>query len=167
MWLAQVTPAEWGGWMLLWPTAPQPTMTQPWWQQLELQERPDPRATPLPNRRVLHSPSVAALGLWVAYETWPSIGWHHPFGINWFKYRLGLPTLQCIVGSCDWWEFPPFRRGHWQCPCRARTAGKLPTVRAVQGDCERVYPLCQITRDNWGQFQEDFVIHRYLWLCRL
>ena len=70
--------------------------------------------------------------------TWPPTGWHHPFVIGWSKYRLGLPQSQWIVGSCDWWEFPLFLRGHWQSPCTALMAGKLPAVRAVQGDCERV-----------------------------
>ena len=48
------------------------------------------------------------------------------------------PSLQWIVGSRDRWEFLPFCKGHWESPCRALTAGKLPAVRAVQWDCERV-----------------------------
>ena len=31
-----------------------------------------------------------------------------PFGTRWFGYSLGLPQLQSIVGSRDWWGFPPF-----------------------------------------------------------
>ena len=48
------------------------------------------------------------VGLSVGYETWPPIGWHHPFVTDWPKYRLGLPQLWWTVGSCDQWEFPPF-----------------------------------------------------------
>ena len=38
------------------------------------------------------------------------------------KPKLGLPQLQCIMGSREWWEFPPFSKDHWQCPCTALTA---------------------------------------------
>ena len=88
--------------------------------------------------RLLHSPSLVAIGLSAWYETQPPIGWHHPFVVGWSWYTLGLPQLQWIVGSSDWWEFPPFFRDHWQSPCTALTAGKLPAVMAVQGDCETV-----------------------------
>ena len=74
--------------------------------------------------RLLHSPSLVALGLSVGYETWLPIGWHHTFVINWSKYRFRLPQMQWIVGSNDWLEFLPFFRGHWQSPCTALTAGK-------------------------------------------
>ena len=61
---------------------------------------------------LLHSPSLVAVGLPIGYETWPPIGWHHPFVIGWSKYRLDLPHV--IVGSCDQqWKFPPSCRGHW------------------------------------------------------
>ena len=32
--------------------------------------------------RLLHSPSLVVIGLYVGYETWPGIGWHHPFVIG-------------------------------------------------------------------------------------
>ena len=51
-----------------------------------------------------------------------------------------LGNLQCM-GSRDRREFPSFLY-HWQYPCRALTVGKLPAVRAVQGDCERAYSNC-------------------------
>ena len=38
--------------------------------------------------RLWHSPSLVAVGLLLEYETWPLIGWHHPFVIGWSKYRL-------------------------------------------------------------------------------
>ena len=44
------------------------------------------------------------------------------------------------MGLCEWWEFPPLFKCHWQSPCTALSAGNLPAARAVQGDCERVYP---------------------------
>ena len=34
--------------------------------------------------------------------------WHHPFVICWSKYRLGMPHLEWILGSCGPWKFPPF-----------------------------------------------------------
>ena len=49
--------------------------------------------------RLLHSLSLVALGLLVGYETWSPIGCHHPFVINWSKYRLGLPRSQWNMGS--------------------------------------------------------------------
>ena len=42
--------------------------------------------------RLLHSPSLVAIGLSVGYETWPPIGWHRAFVIAWSKYRLELPS---------------------------------------------------------------------------
>ena len=54
--------------------------------------------------RLLHSPGLVAIGPSVGYETWPPIGWHHPFVICLSKYRLGLPSapmhygLTCPVG---------------------------------------------------------------------
>ena len=51
-------------------------------------------------------------------RAWPAVGWYQASVIGWSKYRLGLPQSQCIAGSCDWWEFPPFFRGHWQYPCK-------------------------------------------------
>ena len=46
----------------------------------------------------LHSPSLVAIRLSVGYETWPPIGWHHPFVIGWSKYRLGLPSAPLHYG---------------------------------------------------------------------
>ena len=66
--------------------------------------------------RLLHSSSVVALLLLDGYETWTSIGWHHPFVIGRSKYMLGFPQLQSIMGLCDRWEFPCFFRSQWRCP---------------------------------------------------
>ena len=65
--------------------------------------------------------------------------------IDWGKYNLWwiLGKLQCIIGSHVRWKFLPFLKSHWQSPCTALMAGilasKMPALRAVQGDCERVY----------------------------
>ena len=48
-------------------------------------------------------------------------------------------TQSCYNGLHDPWKFLPYSEGHWQSPCTALTAGILPAVRAVQGDCETVY----------------------------
>ena len=48
--------------------------------------------------RLIHSPSLVAVGLSVGYETWPPIGWHHDFVIGWSKYRFGLPSAPLHYG---------------------------------------------------------------------
>ena len=48
--------------------------------------------------RLLHSPSLVAIGLSVGYETWPLIGRHHPFVIGWSKDKLGLPSAPLHYG---------------------------------------------------------------------
>ena len=40
------------------------------------------------------------------------------------KPRLGLPQLQCNMGSDECWEFPLFSKGHWQSPWTALMADK-------------------------------------------
>ena len=46
----------------------------------------------------------------------------------------------CIMGSRDQWEFPPFQTPV-TVPLRSPNGRQMPAVRAVQGDCERVYTL--------------------------
>ena len=99
--------------------------------------------------RLLHSLIVVALGLSVEYETWPPIGWHHPFVISWSKYRLGLHNSQWLWVHMTGGNFHCFFRGHWQSPCTALMAGKLPAIRVVQGDCDRVY----LAMNTWHSFQ--------------
>ena len=85
---------------------------------------------PYPSgHRLLHSPSLVAAGL-----SWPLIGWHHYFVICWSKDRLGLPSVPLHYGITwrDEWEFQ-------LCSSESTFALQLPAVRAVQGDCERVY----------------------------
>ena len=53
---------------------------------------------------------LVAVELSARYEIW------HPFGciagcmFFWSKYRLGNPSIQWIMGTLDWWEFPPYFR---------------------------------------------------------
>ena len=54
--------------------------------------------------RLLHSLSLVAVGMSIAYETWPPVGWHNLFIIDWSKYGLGLTQSYWIVGLCDQWE---------------------------------------------------------------
>ena len=82
--------------------------------------------------RLLNNLSLLAIGQSVGYETWPPIGWHKTFVIGWSKYMLGLPKSQWIAGSHIFKE-------QWHSPPTALTAGKLPAVRVVRGDCERVW----------------------------
>ena len=67
-------------------------------------------------------------GLWLAGIT---LLWSADLNIGWDSL---LP--HCIMSSCDQWEFTPFFRPQWQSLCT-----KMSAVRAVQGDCERVYLL--------------------------
>ena len=50
------------------------------------------------GHRLLHSPSLVAVGLSVGYWTWPPIGWHHSFVIGWSKDWLGLPSAPLHYG---------------------------------------------------------------------
>ena len=89
--------------------------------------------------RLLHSPSLVAIGLSVRNETWPPIVWHHLFVIGWSKYRLGLPSaplrygLMWPVGISTIFQTPLTVPLHSP---NGRQLPELPAVRAVQGDCE-------------------------------
>ena len=49
--------------------------------------------------RLLDSPNLVVMGrLSVGYKTMPPIGWHHPFVIGWYKYKLGLPRTPLYYG---------------------------------------------------------------------
>ena len=66
--------------------------------------------------RLLHSPSLVAVGLSMVYETWLPICW------CWQLYRLGVPHLHWImVNLCnasgtqlDQWEFYHYSKAMWQ-----------------------------------------------------
>ena len=73
--------------------------------------------------------SLIALRPPAGYLTWPQVGWHRPFVIDWW-YRWGLPQSQWIWGSRDRWELI-FRRP-------LTVSLRSPVVRTVRGDCERL-----------------------------
>ena len=86
------------------------------------------------------------------YRTWLLIGRHYPLATGLSKYTFGLPQSQWFVDSCDRWEFPPFFIGYWEFPCTALSANNLPAVRAVQGDCERVYSQTVPAASKFGHW---------------
>ena len=45
--------------------------------------------------RLLHIPSLVANGLSMRCETLHPIGWHLPFVIDWFKYRIAAVPMNC------------------------------------------------------------------------
>ena len=83
--------------------------------------------------RLPHGSSQVAIGLSVQYVR--SI--YKKWGNLHLRWMLG--KMQYITGWGDWRGFPSFFIGHWQSPRIVLTAGKLPGVRAVQGDREIVY----------------------------
>ena len=89
--------------------------------------------------RLLHNPNLAAIGLSVGYETWPSIAWHHTFVIGLWKYRLGLPQSAMDCGLKIPVGIPTILQRPLTVPLHSPNGRLLPAVRAVQGDCERVY----------------------------
>ena len=88
--------------------------------------------------RLLHSPSLVALGLSGEYETWPPIGWHCHFVIGQSKYNV---VIASVVISWNRWEFPPYFQRALTVPLRSPNGRQMPAVRAVQGGCERVWEL--------------------------
>ena len=74
----------------------------------------------------------------MGYETWPPIGWRN---LLWLVGRN--KNWNCLshngLRAHAQRQFPLFFRGHWQSSFTALTASTLPAIKAVQGDCERVY----------------------------
>ena len=89
--------------------------------------------------RLLHSPSLVAVGLSVGYETWPPTGTHIICDDSDPNKGWGMPQFQGIVGSLDWWEILPFFLMPLTVPLHSTNSRQLPAVRAVQEDCETVY----------------------------
>ena len=92
---------------------------------------------PTQKYRLLHSPSLVAIGLLVGYETWPPIGWHHAFVIGWSKDRLGLPSAHCIYGLTWPVGIPTVLQTPVTVPSHYLNDRQLPVVGAVEGDCEK------------------------------
>ena len=91
------------------------------------------------NHRLLHSPSLVAIGLSVEKETWPPIGWHHPSVIGWSKYRLGLPCAPLHYGLTWPVGIPSVFQTPVTVPLHFPNGRQMPVVRFVQGDCDSVY----------------------------
>ena len=89
--------------------------------------------------RLFHRPNVVAIGLLVGYETWLAIGSVAVCVIGGSKFRLGNPSHTMHYGLTWPIGISAVFKGHWQSPYTAITGGNLPTVSAVQGDCERVW----------------------------
>ena len=96
-----------------------------------------PSAPPV-KTRLLHSPSLKAIGQSVGYATWPPIGWHHLFVIGWSKYRLGLPSAPLHYGLMWPVGIPTIFQTPVTVPLHCPNSRRRPAVRAVQGDCEGV-----------------------------
>ena len=62
-----------------------------------------------PHVRLLHIPSMVAVGLSVGYDTCALFGWHHLFVIRW----------DCVIQKALWTH----TRGHCQSPCTALPTG--------------------------------------------
>ena len=93
----------------------------------------------LETDRLLHSPSLVAIGLSVGYdETWPPIGWNLPFVIGWSKERFGLPSAPLHYGLTWPVGIPTVFQTPVTVPLHCLNGRQLPAVRAVQRDCERV-----------------------------
>ena len=88
--------------------------------------------------RLLHSLSLVAIGLSVGYETWPLIGWHHPFVIGW-KDRFGLPSASLHYRLMWPVGIPTIFQTSVTVPLHCPKGRQLPAIRAVQWDCERVW----------------------------
>ena len=80
---------------------------------------------------------LVAKRLYMMLETWPPIGWHHPFVIGWSKY-IGI--AKCPL---HYWLTWPMRIPRvFQTPeavsLHSPNGRPMPCFKAVQGDCERV-----------------------------
>ena len=93
------------------------------------------------DARLLHSLSLVAVGLSEGYETWSPNSRRHAFVIVWSTYRLF-----CLVPDCPialWAHMTSGNSHRFQTtvivPLHSPKGRHLPAVRALQGDCERVY----------------------------
>ena len=102
--------------------------------------------------RLLHSPSLVAIGLSVGYETWPPIGWHHAFVIGWSKYRLGLPSAPFHYGLTWPMGISTVFQTPVTVPLHSPNDRQMPAVRPVQWDCEMVYSM----REQFYSVQNHF-----------
>ena len=94
--------------------------------------------------RLLHSPSLVAIGLSVGYETWHPIGWHRAVWLVGLNIDGDFQVPHCIMGSRDQWEFPVFSdqflpfvkpqwKSGWKSLCTALPAGKCLPIGLCKG----------------------------------
>ena len=98
--------------------------------------------------RLLHSPNMVVIGLSVGYETWPPIDW--PFVISCFRYRLGMPSAPWRYGLTWPLGIPTVFQTRVTASFSSPNGRQLPSVKAVQGDRERVYPRPDLPVWRWG-----------------
>ena len=82
--------------------------------------------------RLLHGPNLVVIGLSMGYETWPPSNWHHPFVIDWFKHRLGLPSTPFHSGLTWPVGIPTIFQTLVTVPLDSPNGRQMPAVRAVQ-----------------------------------
>ena len=82
--------------------------------------------------RLLHS------GLPAGYETWPLIGWHHPFLTDWSKCRLGYPSVALHSGLMWPKGISIVVKRPLTVSLHSPKGRQKPAFRTVQGDCEKV-----------------------------
>ena len=99
---------------------------------------------------LLHSSCLMAVGLSV--ETWPPIGWHHPFMIGWSKYRLVLLQSQWILGSVGIFTYQkPFTTTFLRSPATA-----LPICLPLGLCKETVKESTSSTDHHWTVFRSPW-----------
>ena len=116
--------------------------------------------------RLLHSPSLVAIGLSVGYETRPPIGLQHPFVIGWSK-DWDCPVPQCIMGSRDQWEFQLFSWWRHQmetlsallaiCAGNSPVTGEFAAQRPVTRSFDVFFDLRlnkRLSKQSWGWWFE-------------
>ena len=100
---------------------------------------PNPWSCFLLLSRLLHNPSLVSSGLSRGYKISHQLAGITLLVFSWSEHKLGLPcvTMHCgltsLVGIstvCQW---------SLTVPLHSPNGRHLPAVRAVQGDCERVY----------------------------
>ena len=84
----------------------------------------------------------------VGYGAWSLTGWHHHFMIDWSRYRLGLPGVAMHYGFMQPVGIPTVFCKALTVPLHSPNGRQMPAIKAVQGDCERVYTSDVPAREN-------------------
>ena len=81
----------------------------------------------------------------VGYETWPPLGWNHPFVIGWSKDRLGLPSAPLHYGPMWPVGIPIVFQTPVTVPLHSLTAGKCLLLGLSRGTVkESTYPMFEV-----------------------